>query len=190
MTAILAAARPAAAECAERRRRRGRTMSRTMIHRRLCDFSPASTPRTSFVSFGSAALAVAMIVGDVGRLQGVGQAHVGDDREAEDLQPGVDGDDDLGHRGHADDIGPDQPQEAVFGPRFQVRARRPRRRRRGAPRCSRCGRLAAPARSASRSYGSHMSGKRGPRRSSLMPMSGLSPIRLMWSSMSMMSPPR
>ncbi len=33
-----------------------------------------------------------------------------------------------------------------------------------------------------------MSGKRGPSRSSLMPISGLSPIRLMWSSMTMMSP--
>ena len=33
-----------------------------------------------------------------------------------------------------------------------------------------------------------MSGKRMPRRSSFLPMSGLSPIRLMWSSMSMMSP--
>ncbi len=33
-----------------------------------------------------------------------------------------------------------------------------------------------------------MSGKRSPRRSSFLPMSGLSPIRLIWSSMIMMSP--
>src|SRR3954465_6026066 len=34
----------------------------TLIHRDYGDFSPARMPRTSFVRFGSAALAVAMIV--------------------------------------------------------------------------------------------------------------------------------
>ena len=37
-------------------------------------------------------------------------------------------------------------------------------------------------------YGSDMSGNRGPRSSWLMPMRGLSPIRLMWSSMTIRSP--
>ena len=59
---------------------------------------------------------------DVGRLERVGEAHVGDDREAERAQAAVDGDDRLGNRRHADDVGADRPQEAILGPRFQVRA--------------------------------------------------------------------
>ena len=37
-------------------------------------------------------------------------------------RPAVDRDDHLGHGRHADDVGADLPQEAVLGPRFQVRA--------------------------------------------------------------------
>ena len=39
------------------------------------------------------------------------------------FRPAVDGDDHLRHGGHADDVGPDHPQEAILGPRLQVRPR-------------------------------------------------------------------
>ena len=57
----------------------------------------------------------------MGRLQSIGQAHVGDDREAEATHLAMHGHDHLRHRGHADHIRPAGPQPAVLGPRLQVR---------------------------------------------------------------------
>ena len=42
--------------------------------------------------------------------------------EAERAQAAVDGDDHFGDGRHADDVGADPAQEAVLGPRFEVRA--------------------------------------------------------------------
>ena len=85
----------------------------------------ASRPRParSSVSFGSASAAVARISCDVGRLQGIRQAHVGNDRKPQHPHAGVHGHEDLGHGRHAHDVGPDHPQEAILGPGFQIRAR-------------------------------------------------------------------
>ena len=129
-------------------------------------------------------------LGHVGRLQGVGQAHVGDDREADDLAGRSARRRSLRARwtcrrrrprsSAGSDIRPafpgSGPATATNTPRWATMFSR---------------RATSRARSISLwSYGSHMSGKRGPRRSSLMPISGLAPIRLMWSSISMMSPQR
>ncbi len=81
-----------------------------------------STPQTIARSFGAGGVGGGDDLFDVHRLGVVGVAHVGDDREAERAQAAVDGDDRFGNRRHADDVGADAAQEAVLGPRFQVRA--------------------------------------------------------------------
>ena len=50
----------------------------------------------------------------------VGQAHVGNDRETEDLHAGVDRDQDFGDGRHSHHVGADAAQEAVFGPGLEV----------------------------------------------------------------------
>ena len=101
--------------------------------------------------------------------------------------PACTGDDHLGHRGHADDVGTERAQHAVLGARLEVRARNGdvHALAQRDPRSRATSR--ASARNAS-SYGADMSGKRGPSASSFGPMSGLSPSRLMWSAMSIRSP--
>jgi putative membrane-bound dehydrogenase-like protein len=59
----------------------------------------------------------------VGRLQCVGQAQVGDYRQAQVAQPGVDADNHLRYRGHAHHVGADAAQETILGSRFQVWSR-------------------------------------------------------------------
>ena len=53
---------------------------------------------------------------------------VGDDRKTDNTHSAVNGDDDFRHRGHADHIRTDRPQETILGARFQIRSRhgRPR----------------------------------------------------------------
>ena len=58
---------------------------------------------------------------DIGRLQGIGETDVGNDREPQHAHSGMDRDEHFGHGRHADHVGPDDPQKAVFRPRFQVR---------------------------------------------------------------------
>ena len=67
-------------------------------------------------------------------------------------------------------------------------ARAPRRTRPGGRRSSPPGRCAAPGRAARGRRAGTCRGSASPRRSSFGPMSGLSPSRLMWSSMTMRSP--
>ena len=145
-------------------------------------------PRMILRSLGSAALATAMISATSTGSQRVGQAHVGHDRAAQHAQPAVHRHDHLGHGRHADHVGPDHAQETILGARLQVRSQHGHEHALVRGEVFAPGDLRAPVRSTPRSYGRDMSGKRGPRRSSLMPTSGLLPIRLMWSSMSMMSP--
>ena len=124
---------------------------------------------------------------DPGRLERVGQAEVGHDREAEHLHAGVDRHEDLGDRRHPHHVGADGAEEAVLGAGLQVRPGD-----RHVDTAMRHdvlfqghleGRVCK-----SRSYGSIRSGNLGPSRSSLGPIRGLSPIRLMWSSMTTRSP--
>ena len=95
----------------------------------------------------------------------------------------------LGHRGHADGVGAERAEGADLGRRLVARAVDARRRRRAARRRPR--RAAASSASAAQPRANRprvMSGKRGPNRSSFGPTSGLPPIRLMWSSMTISAP--
>ena len=125
---------------------------------------------------------------EVGRLQRVGQALVGDDREAEHPHASVHRDDHLRHGGHAYHVGAHRAQHPVLGAGLQIGtghrhvdafAQRDAQLQGQFPRVR-------PASAAS--YGADMSGKRGPNRSSWGPMSGLSPSRLMWSERRTRSP--
>ena len=49
-------------------------------------------------------------------LEVIGETHVGDHGDPQHPQTRMDSDDHLRHRRHADDIGADGPEEAVFGP--------------------------------------------------------------------------
>ena len=97
--------------------------------------------------------------------------------------PGVDGHDDFGHGGHADEIGPHAAEHAIFGPGFEAGAgdgdEDP---------------LAAGNAQLQRSFlgqrhqrpsrkDATYRGTAARACSSLRPRSGLSPIKLMWSSM-------
>jgi hypothetical protein len=59
---------------------------------------------------------------DVGRFEGIREAHVGDDREADRAQPAMRGDDDFGDRRHADAVRAHVAKHAILGPGFEVRS--------------------------------------------------------------------
>ena len=60
--------------------------------------------------------------GNADRLEMIGQANVGHDRQAEHAHSAMNRGQHFRHGRHANHVGPNEPQEAVFGPRFQVRA--------------------------------------------------------------------
>lgn len=59
---------------------------------------------------------------DVGRLESIGEADIGNDGKADGAEAAVDGDDNFGDGGHTDDIGTDGAQEAIFGAGFEIGA--------------------------------------------------------------------
>ena len=62
---------------------------------------------------------------DLDRLQGIGQADVGDNRQGQYPQSGMSSDYHLGNRRHSHDVGPHGPQHAILGPGFKIRAGHP-----------------------------------------------------------------
>ena len=127
-------------------------------------------------------------VRQVDRLEGVGQAHVGDDREAQYCAAW------RGRRRSPPARWTCRRRRrrcrAGSGtrPAFPGSARRPPRRRPYGQTIFSSRAIALGQVDAGRVVGAAHIGEAVPRRSSLGPISGLSPIRLMWSSMTMMSP--
>ena len=126
------------------------TPSRSILRDFRCS---STTPRTIALSLSPAVSAVATTSWPLVSLRDVGRADVGDRREAEDAQAGVDGDDHFGDGRHADGVAAEAAEHADLGAGFVGRAEHGDVRRRGGRRNRRAARSRAARSPSSRSYG-------------------------------------